>query len=257
MGKARARIEKSRWDHARQVEKEAEDEKLERRRAVHTEGLRQAKVEAMHRASAKREIARLNAVREKRINEITEARMRKFRESQYLAQAKASLQPQFAEKKEDEDDEGEPGEHMEVTLSRAEKKEQEEFQKTFEMQQRAERRAARAEKAKKEEAKRSKLEALGAKDPAAYEIQRIHQWFREDKEKKERLEQAKLESELKVEVAQKKKLQQDHQRVTTFERLEKVRRERSREREERRNEGVRARIKDLSIGTALPMCLSY
>merc|ERR1712070_277773 len=136
--KARARIEKARWDHARQVEKEAEDEKLERRRGVHTEALRQAKVEAMHRASAKREIARLNVVREKRINEITEARMRKFRESQYLAQAKASLQPQFTEKKEDEDGDGEPEEHLEVTLSRAEKKEQEEFQKTFEMQQRAE-----------------------------------------------------------------------------------------------------------------------
>merc|ERR1719454_2070663 len=112
---------------------------------------------------------------------------------------------------------------MEVTLSRKEKKEQAEFQKTFEMQQRDERRAVRAEQMKKDEAKRSKLDALSAKDPAAYEILRIHKWFREDRELKERLENAKLEKELNTEQKGTNKLQQDYQRVITFEKLEKVR----------------------------------
>merc|ERR1719440_719658 len=109
---------------------------LERRKAAQLEALRNAKVGALHRATAKREIARLNVVREKRINAVTEARMRKFREQQYLEQARASLQPHFVEPTDDKDDEGEGRGQMEVTLSRKEKKEQAEFQKTFEMQQR-------------------------------------------------------------------------------------------------------------------------
>merc|ERR1711959_423007 len=99
-------------------------------------------------------------LREKAINEITEARMRKFRERQYLEQAKAALEPHFdkTEKQEGEEEGEQVEEH---TLTKAEIKEQEEFQKTFEFQQRAERRAQRADRIKKEEAKKAKLDQLG------------------------------------------------------------------------------------------------
>merc|ERR1711865_624508 len=183
-----------------------------------------------------------------------EGRMRKFRERQYLEQAKASLEPTFQEK---DDEEGAEGEGMEETLTRAEKKEQDEFQRTFEVQQRAQRRLQRADKTKKEEAKREKLDQLGAKDPTAREIIRIRQWFNEDEERKERIEKAKLQKELLMEEAQREKLQNEHDRITTFEKLEKSRRARSREREERRNEGARARIRDAAIGAALPTCFAY
>ena len=146
---------------------------------------------------------------------------------------------------------------MEETLTRAEKKEQDEFQRTFEVQQRAQRRSQRADKTKKEDAKREKMDQLGAKDPTAREIVRIRQWFNEDEERKERIEKAKLQKELLMEEAQREKLQKEHDRITTFERLETSRRARSKEREERRNEGARARIRDAAIGAALPMCLSY
>lgn len=256
--KRRARLEKERWDEMRRNEREADQEKVERRKGIHLEALRQAKVDAMHRASKKREIARLNVVRGKKINEITEARMRKFRESQYLAQAKAALNPNFtAEKKEGEGEEGEAGEEAEATLTRAQKKENEEFQRTFEFQQRAERRAARAERIKKEEEKQAKLAQLGAKDPTAYEKARIKMWFAEDDERKQRLEKAKADKEVEIEKAQRKKLQENAKRVETFEKMEKVRRQHSREREERRLEGVRSRIQDMAVGAALPMCLSY
>merc|ERR1712224_693199 len=104
------------------------EEKEERQKTVHLEALRQGKVDAMHRATAKRELVRKEVQREKKINEITEARMRKFRERQYLEQAKAALEPQFgATKKEgEEEEEGEKPE--EQTLTKAELKEQAEFQ---------------------------------------------------------------------------------------------------------------------------------
>lgn len=255
--KRRARMEKARWDEDRQKERQTANATTERRKTIHMEALRQAKVDAMHRATAKREQARLNGIRDKNINAITEARMRKFRERQYLDQAKASLEPQFGEEQQG----GEAGDlndtQLEETQTKAQRKEQEEFQRTFEIQQRAERRAQRAERVKKEEAKREKLEQLGSKDPTAREITRITLWRNEEAAKKERIEKAKLDKELAVEEAQRQKLQKDVDRVQTFERLEKVRRERSRERELIRNEGARARIRDAPIGAALPMCLSY
>merc|ERR1711865_260886 len=107
------------------------------------------------------------------------------------------------------------------------------------------------------EGKKEKMDQLGAKDPTAREIVRIRQWFNEDEERKERIEKAKLQKELLMEEAQREKLQKEHDRVTTFERLETSRRARSKEREERRNEGACARIRDAAIGAALPMCLSY
>jgi len=253
--KRRARIEKAVWDEARKKEADVKEENNARRATTHLEALRQDKVDAMHRATAKREQVRREQLRDKKINEITELRMRKFREKQYLDQARASLEPTF-DAGDKEEGEGEESK-MEETLTRAERKEQEEFQRTFEFQQRAERRSQRAEAIKKEEAKKEKLDQLGAKDPMAREIVRIRQWFKEDEEKKEMLEEAKLSKELAVEQAQRKKLHEDNQRVVTFERLEKVRRARSREREDRRNEGARARIRDAAIGSALPACLSY
>jgi len=254
--KRRARIEKATWDDNRRKEKEVVEDKGERRTVIHTEALRQGKVEAMHRATGKREQTRKEVIREKKIDQITDARMRKFRERQYLEQAKASLQPKVTD---DEKKDGEEGSEagLEATLTNGQKKEQGEFQQTFEFQQRAERRKNRAEQLKKEGAKREKLDQLGAKDPKGREIARIQMWRQQDEELKEYLEKAKLDKELKSEEVVRQKLQQDYKRVQTFEQLEKVRREKSRERLERRNEGARARVRDAAVGASMPACLSY
>merc|ERR1712070_279834 len=103
----------------------------------------------------------------------------------------------------------------------------------------------------------AKLDQLGAKDPKGAEIARIAMWRQEEEEHKEFLEKAKLDKELKQEAADREKKAKDRARVETFEKLEKVRRERSREREERRNEGARARIRDAAVGAAIPLCLAY
>merc|ERR1712151_684302 len=134
------------------------------------EKLRQDKVDAMHRATIKRDQARRIALRDRKIEEIEEKRMRKFREQQYIEQAKAA-QTKFGELPEEagDDEEDAQAENMMDTRTKAEKKEQQEFQRTFEQQQRAQRRQERAERVKKEEAKREQLDKLGAKDPTARE----------------------------------------------------------------------------------------
>lgn len=255
--KRRARLEKAQWDDARRKDKDRQIETDERRNVIHVEALRRLKVEAMHRATAKREQARREAVRQKKINEITDARMRKFRERQYLEQAKASLAKKVTEADNGRQD-GEGGEEaLEATLLQGEKKDSADFQETFEFQQRAARLAGREEMTRKQEAKREKLGQMFAKDPKGREIARIEIWRQEDEDLKQYLEKARLAAELRSEQAVRQKLQKDHIRVQTFEQMEKVRREKSREREEHRNEAARARIRNAAVGASMPTCLSY
>lgn len=257
--KRRALVEKARWDEDQRKAKVVEEARAERVKEAHLETLRRGKVEAMHRATAKRDQARREVLRLRNIEKIEEARMRKFRERQYMEQAKAAAAPKFGEGGEDGEGEDAPEgqEAMETTMTKAERKEQEEFQKTFEHEQRAQRRKERADRTKKEEEKRAKLDQLGAKDPAAREIARIRQWFHEDQEKKEMLEQAKLDKELATEAAARAKEERDSQRIQTFEKLEKKRRERSREREQARIQGALARVRCAAAGAAMPSCLAY
>lgn len=250
----RAMHERARWEDDRQRHAAELEEKLERRKNINIEVQRQAKVDAMHRATAKREQQRRDALRDKKIEQIQEARMRKFREKQYLEQAKAAQTMRFD--RGDEEGEGEEGQEMESsfqdTRTRAEKKEQKEFQRTFEQEQRAQRRLERADRIKKEEEKHKQMDKLGAKDPQAREIARIERWFKEDDEKKQMLEQAKMDKEIAVEKAQQAKIEKDRSRIEFFEEKEKVRRERSKERERIRIEGCLARVRDAPIGAALP-----
>jgi len=258
----RAKQERTRWEEDREKAKRELEEKLERRKNITIEMLRQAKVDAMHRATAKRDQQRRDALRDKKIEKIEETRMRKFREKQYLEQAKAAQTATFDMGNEEGNEAGDDvgtdagnstlGTTMQDTRTKAEKKEQKEFQRTFEQEQRAERRRERAERVKKEEEKHRQMDKLGAKDPMAREIARIQGWFREDEEKKQMLEQAKLDKELALERAEKEKNEKDRLRIETFEEKEKVRRARSQEREKIRIEGCLARVRDAPIGAALP-----
>merc|ERR1719491_2208503 len=108
----------------------------------------------MNDAAAKRKHQRSEALRDRKIEQIEEARVRKFRENQYLEQAKAAQTVKFGGDGEGEGEEDEQDEsNLQVTRTKTEKKEQKEFQKTFEPQQRAQRREERAGRIKKEEAK--------------------------------------------------------------------------------------------------------
>merc|ERR1719223_706461 len=97
----------ARWEEDRRMLKQTQEEKEERRKATHLESLRQAKVDALSRATAKRERERQAALREKKIQEINEVRMKKWRERQYLEQAKAAQEPNFAPEPDDETQDGE------------------------------------------------------------------------------------------------------------------------------------------------------
>merc|ERR1719401_2389116 len=143
-------MEHARWEEDRRKDKLAKEEIVERRNQIQLEKLRQDKVDAMHRATIKRDQARRIALRDRKIEEIEEKRMRKFREQQYIEQAKAA-QTKFGELPEEAGDDEDMAltESMMDTRTKAEKKEQQEFQRTFEQQQRAQRRQERAERVKK------------------------------------------------------------------------------------------------------------
>lgn len=64
--------------------------------------------------------------------------------------------------------------------------------KSFEQQERARRHAEREEKRKVEEAKKAKVDKLGAQNPNASEVLRIHDWRRQEDKKKEVKEHARL-----------------------------------------------------------------
>lgn len=247
----RAKDEYAKWAELRQIEAEAKEEVEQRRRNLRKEYLMAWKVEATKRAVAVRENQKRNQLREKRLQEKQELRLRKFRETQFLdTMRNRSLSPtmRLGDGAAEGDSPISPG---------ATKSDIASFQKSFEQEERLRRRTEREEKRKQEEAKRGKMEKLGPANPNAVEIVRIQEWRKQQQEKKEAIESARLQRELAQEKAKMEAEERTADRTETFERLEKVRREREAEREQKRQEALLQRVRALPIGTALPLALVY
>jgi len=247
----RAREEKGLWDHLHEEAAKEQEAILAARKSKHGEYLLQLKIDAMHRAQAKRNLARRDAEREKKIQAIEEARMRKFRESQYLEQSRASQTQAFFQPS--------TGAEVEVMDPGAtlDPKEAAQFQKSFEQQERARRQQERAERNKREEAKKDKVRQLGAKDPHQREIIRIREWREQEEKRKATIEKSRLDKELAQEEKVRSAAEQVAQRIDKFEAKQGTRRDRSAERANLRNEAVIARVQAMPLGSALPTVLTY
>jgi len=225
-----------------------------RRELLHKEALLQWKVDLEKRAVTVRKDAKLEALREKKISEMEDARTRRFRETEFLSTMRSRARSPGRRI-----DEGETA--VEGSLEQTQKPpspgELEAFQRTFEQTQRQKRQAEREERRRQEEDKREKLEQLKGKDPSVAEVLRMQQWRKEQEAKKDRIEQAKLARELAQEKEKADRLSRDAQREETWERLEKLRREKSLEREYKRNEACIRRSRNLPMGTGLPTVLTY
>lgn len=247
----RAHEEKAMWDHMREEEAKEHDAILQERKTKHSEYLLQLKIDAMHRAQAKRNLARRDAERDKKIQAIEEARMRKFRESQYLEQTRLSQTAGFFQSS--------AGAEVEVIDPGAtlDPREAQEFQKSFEQQERMRRQQERRERIAKEEAKRDKVAQLGAKDPHAREIMRIREWREQEEARKAAIEKSRLDKELAQEEKARIAAEKVRERVEKFEDKQGLRRDRSAERANLRNEAVIARVQAIPLGAALPSVLTY
>jgi len=245
----------------RTEEAEKDEETLKRRRKIHDEALLQAKIDASARACAKREQARRNKEREKRIDIMIDTRMRKFREAQFLEQVRAST-PHHGQSTGDAQIEAvntSPSQSCQSfrrTSSRG-ANEMEEFQRTFEEMERKKRRDERIERRKLEDQKTEKVKQLGSKDPNAKEILRFQQWRREEDKRLKVLQEAQLSKELSAEEKARAAEEKVRAREETWEILEQVRREKSRDRAEERNKAVVHSIKSAPVGGGLPSVLAY
>jgi len=240
----------------REQEKAEEEETAQRRTLEHKEYLLQWKVDASKRAVAVRDHAKRETRRQKKVSDREEARLRKFRETQFLESMQSrSLSPT----RRPGEPEGEPVDPNATLLPQgtAGSAEMQEFQKSFEQQERQRRNAEREERRKAEDAKKGRLQQLKGKDPNTSEILRINEWRKQEQEKKDRIENAKLERELHQEAIAHKAARTIADREEMWERLEKVRREKSLEREILRNEKCVIHTKALPVGTGLPKVLLY
>jgi len=242
--KRRAKDEHERWKEMHDAEVAEKEETDTRRRKEHQEYLLQWKVDASKRAVAVRDNQKRMAMREAKLREKEENRLRKFRESQFLETMRGSMSPKGDE---------EPASPSATTPGGTMKH----AAKTVEAEERAKRASEREQKKKQEEAKKAKVEKLGATNPNASEILRAREWRIAEEKRKQAVEQARLARELADEKAAKDATERSAKREEKFEYLEGVRREASVEREHKRNEAVVFRTKNIPFGTGLPIALVY
>eukprot|EP00434_Breviolum_minutum_P014549 symbB.v1.2.012831.t1/scaffold893.1/size154614/12 len=231
------------------IRKHAEEEKeatIKRREKMRKEHLLELKVQASNRAQQTREQARRNERREQKIQEREEARLRRFRESQFMDSMRATRTFKS-------EGEGEEGNMLEGTTEQDEDMQR----KGFEAEERRKRQMERDEKLKREAEKRGKMQQLSGKNPNLAELNRIKEWRAEDEAKKKRLEDARLKRELQREQYLRDLHEAAAKREELWTRLEVRRTEREHERQEKRQQAVIEKIKNLPVGGGLPNVLVY
>mmetsp|Transcript_43584 Transcript_43584/g.121131 ORF Transcript_43584/g.121131 Transcript_43584/m.121131 type:complete len:628 (-) Transcript_43584:77-1960(-) len=229
----------------------------QRRSFAHKELMLQWKVDASKRAVAERDHKKREVRREKKVQEAEEARLRRFRETQFLeSMQRSSLSPPRRPDAEDEEGSRERS-PSQPPATTAGAEEMQAFQRTYEQQERQRRHAEREERRRIDDAKKDKLQQLKGKDPNTVEILRAQEWRKETQAQKERIEKAKLAKELAQEEEAQRLARKIADREETWERLETLRRARSRERELKRNEAAIRRAQGIPVGTALPQVLIY
>lgn len=249
----RALAELSRLLIRRETAQEELEATMARRAKQHKEYLLRWRTEAANRVVAVSAQRRKQAQRDKRIEEREEARIKKFRESQFLDTLKTT-QRSLGRGTETEniEDGGEAAEAQHKSSEEAEL-----AQRTYEAMERQRRQAEREEKRRQEEAKKGKMQQLFGKDPREAERIRIAAWKQKDEDKRKALEDARVRKELAYEAQVLESLEHVQQRREKWEELEEKRGHVQQDRERKRMENVIARCKALPLGTALPKVLLY
>lgn len=251
--KFRAHEERNRFNKMREQEKQEKDQTDKRRLIAHREMLLQWKIEASNRAVVARDQEKRRLRREKCIGERAEIRLRKFRETQFLETMTGT-----GLRGSDEDDGEVPFQPQDTLLPGTPSKgEEEAFQKTYEQQERTKRRLEREAKRKLEEAKQGKVAQLGGKNPNVSEAAKARKFRDEDEKHKAAMEESKVQREMKQEKAMRDAHQKRVDREDKWEHLQEPRRERSTERDQRRNEAVIKHTKAIPIGMGLPKVLVF
>lgn len=248
----RAHAERDRFRALRAWEEKIKDETLTRQLGTRKEYLLKWVLDSKYAAMEAREQRRRTAMRDVKIKDMQEMRLRKFRETQFMetVNARGRMSPEQLAA----DDAKNGGEDP---LQSGTKEEIEAFQKSYEQQERAVRQAAREELRKSEDAKQSKLTALIGPDPNVREQQRIAKWRGRDAAVTKKLEDAKLNRELEGERRGKASTEKTIHRAELWIQLDAKRKRNEEIRENRRNEKCTAHAKQLAPGLALPSVLVF
>lgn len=223
---------------------EAEDV-ASRRQVAHKDMLVKWRVNAKNTAVDAREQQRRDARRAKACEERAEAKLRKFREAQFLDKTR-TMSPTGGMGSVGFEMTALPGDDSEAAL-----------QKSQEQEERARRQAARDELRAQFDKKKEKLEQLSGRDPNVQEMLRLRKWREDDDAKKKSLADARMRKEVALEEASKRALDEVLTREETWQSLEAKRRAKSIERAKKLNAKVVKHIKALAPGTGLPAVLTY
>eukprot|EP00933_Yihiella_yeosuensis_P020726 TRINITY_DN16561_c0_g1_i1.p1 TRINITY_DN16561_c0_g1~~TRINITY_DN16561_c0_g1_i1.p1 ORF type:complete len:640 (-),score=188.54 TRINITY_DN16561_c0_g1_i1:108-2027(-) len=267
--KRRAKEEEKQLVQVRAAAVEEKDATLKRRDKMRREYLLQWKIDASDRAQSSREQVRRQERRDAKIHDREEARLRKFRESQFVDTMRSTRS--FSPTKG-----GDGVEDVEVTdleatggnqAAQAERtmlppqmgtqKTEAGGTKTYEQIERDRRQAERNEKHRQEEAKKGKMQQLSGRNPNVVEVLRIRDWRFAEEKRMKALEDARVKKEVALEKRAKEMQDKSQKRDTLWEELEVPRKEREAEREKARLQAICSRIKALPMGRCLPNTLVY
>lgn len=229
-------------------------EKLNRERQskAHKDWLLQWKIRLANEAIGQRNQQERNARRSQRIEDREEARLRKFRESQFLDTMRSTRSLSPTRKPEADEALGRAGSLPPALIVTLKDANGEGFHQTYQDSSRARAERERAQRRKQEEQKLSKLKQLSSKDHGPSEVKRIRQWRLEVEIKKKVLAEAMEKREIQQEeqaASNAKQIQERHER---WNELEERRRQQSAERRRQRIGAAVAQSKAVALGSALP-----
>jgi len=231
----------------RQHEVEQKEVTLKRREFIRQEYLLQLKVEASQRAQKVREQRARTDRRDQRIQDKEEARLRRFRESQFADTMRATRNAFGGSKSADILNLEATGEGLDAKMTS-------EGQATAEITMRP---GTSNDKKNREDEKKEKMAHLKGRSPNMVELQRIRDWRASEEARKKQLEDARLRKELGQENRMAQQAEKIANRQELWDELEVNRNSFESDRAKNRQQAVIDRIKNMPVGGGLPNVLVY
>lgn len=229
----------------RQHEKEQKEATLKRRAVLRDDYLLRLKVEASNRFQQVRQQKKRNERRDQRIVDKEEARLRRFRESQFVDTMRATRDAFGGSKGADVLNLEATGEGMGATMTS-------EGQATADGTGRL-----KSDKQNREDAKKEKMQHLSGRNPNMVELQRIRDWRASEERRKKMMEDARLKKELAQENHAFQLAEKAANRLELWEELEVNRNDSESDRAKNRQQAVIDRIQNMPVGGGLPNVLVY
>eukprot|EP00930_Biecheleria_cincta_P069043 TRINITY_DN56838_c0_g1_i1.p1 TRINITY_DN56838_c0_g1~~TRINITY_DN56838_c0_g1_i1.p1 ORF type:complete len:617 (+),score=174.33 TRINITY_DN56838_c0_g1_i1:86-1936(+) len=229
-------------------EQEQKEVTLKRRALLRGEYLLRLKVEASERAQKFREQLRRNERRDQKIADKEEARLRRFRESQFVDTMRATRNAFGGSKGADILNLEATGEGMGATMTSEGQATADGMGGTGRLQ---------SDKKNREDAKKEKMQHLSGRNPNMLELQRIRDWRVSEEQRKKILEDARLKKELAQENHAFHMAEKAANRLELWEELEVNRNSSESDRAKNRQQAVIDRIQNMPVGGGLPNVLVY